>query len=241
MNVSCELERCILVLKYYECFWWWCFPASSQSLLKFTSIELVMRSNHLILYPLLFCLQSCPVSGSLPMSWLFTTGGQSIGASASILPTTLQGWFPLGLTGLISLLSKGLSRVKSSPAQFKRSNSLALSLLYGSIFIPIHATRRTLALTIRTFVSKVMSLFFNTLSRFVIAFLPVSKHHLVSWLESPSTVILEPKKIKSVTASTLFRSLCHEVMGLDTMILVFWMLNFKPAFSLVFYLPQEAL
>ena len=130
---------------------------------------------------------------------------------------------------------------ESSPAQFKRSNSLALSLLYGPIFTSIHATRKTLALTIRTFVSEVMSLFFNTLSRFVLAFLPMSKHHLVSWLQSPSTVILEPKRRKSVTASIFSLSLCHEVIELDVMILVFWMLSFKPAFSLIFYLPQEAL
>ena len=73
----------------------------------------------------------------------------------------------------------------------------------------------------RTFVGKVMSLFFNTLSRFVIASLPKNKPLLISWLQSPSAVILEPKKIKSVTASTFSSSICHEVMGLDAMILVF--------------------
>ena len=77
-----------------------------------------------------------------------------------------------------------------------------------------------------------MSLLFNMLSRFVIAFPPKSKHLLISWLQSPSTVILEPKKVKSVTVSTFSLSICHEVMGLDTMILVFWILNFKPVFSL---------
>ena len=83
-----------------------------------------------------------------------------------------------------------------------------------------------------TFVSKVMSLPFNTLSRFVIAFLPRSKHFLTSWLQSLSTVILKPKKIKSVTAPTFPPSICYAVLGLDAMILVFWMLSFKPAFSL---------
>ena len=73
-------------------------------------------------------------------------------------------------------------------------------------------TGKTIALTIQTFVSKVISLFFNMLSRFVIAFLPRSKSHLISWLQSPSAVILEPKKIKSVTVSTVFPSVCHEVM-----------------------------
>ena len=72
-----------------------------------------------------------------------------------------------------------------------------------------------------TFVSKVMSLLFNMLSRFVIDFLPRSKRLLISWLQSPSAVILEPKKIKSDTVSTVSPSICHEVMGLDAMILVF--------------------
>ena len=82
-------------------------------------------------------------------------------------------------------------------------------------------TGKTIALTIQVFVGKVTSLLFNTLSRFVIAFLPESKHLLISWLQSPSTVILELKKIKSVTASTFSPSICHEVMVLDAMILVF--------------------
>ena len=78
-------------------------------------------------------------------------------------------------------------------------------------------TGKTIALTRWTFVGKVMSLLFNTLSRFVIAFLPRSKHLLISWLQSPSAVILETKKIKSVTASTFYPSICHEVMGPDAM------------------------
>ena len=77
-----------------------------------------------------------------------------------------------------------------------------------------------------------MSLVFNMLSRLVLAFLPRSKHLLISWLQSPSAVILEPKKIRSDTVSTIFPSICHEVMESDTMILVFWMLSFKPTFSL---------
>ena len=75
-------------------------------------------------------------------------------------------------------------------------------------------------------------LLFNMLSRLVITSLPRSKHLLISWLQSPSAVILEPKKINSVTVSTVSPSICHEVMGQDAMILVFWMLNFKPTFSL---------
>ena len=91
-------------------------------------------------------------------------------------------------------------------------------------------TGKTIALTIQTFVGKVMSLLFNTVSSFVIAFLPRSKCLLISWLQSSSAMILEPKKIRSVTVSIFSPSICHEVMGLDVMILVFWMLSFKPAF-----------
>ena len=82
-------------------------------------------------------------------------------------------------------------------------------------------TEKAIALTIQPFVSKVMSLSFNRLSRFVIAFLPRSKHLLISWLQSPSAVILEPKKIKSVTVSIVYPSICHEMVGLDAMIFVF--------------------
>ena len=77
---------------------------------------------------------------------------------------------------------------------------------------------------------KMMSPLFNVLSRFVIAFLPRSKRLLISWLQSPSVVILEPKKIKSVTVSIISPSVCHEVIGPDAMILVFWMLSFRPSF-----------
>ena len=84
---------------------------------------------------------------------------------------------------------------------------------------------KTIALTRWNFVGKVMSLLFNTLSRLVTAFLSRSKHRLISWLQSPSAVILEPPKIKS---GTVFPSICHEVMGLDAMILMFLMLSFKP-------------
>ena len=96
---------------------------------------------------------------------------------------------------------------------------------------PYVTTGKTVALTIQTFVGKVMSFLFNTLSSFVITFLPRSNHHLISWLQSPSTVILEPKKRKSVTAP-FSPSICHEVIGPDVMILVFFLiLSFKPTFS----------
>ena len=95
---------------------------------------------------------------------------------------------------------------------------------------PYRTTGKTIALTIRTFVGKVMSLLFNMLSRLVIAFLPRSKHLLISWLQSPSAVILKPNKKKSVTVSMVSPSTCHEVMGSDAMILVFWMLSLSHLF-----------
>ena len=158
------------------------------------SIESVMPSNHLILCRPLLLLSIIPASGSFLMSQLFASGGQSIGASASILPVNSQGWFPLGLSGLISL--QGFSESYPTP-QFKSINSSSLSLLYGQTLTSIHDYWKNLSLTKRTCVGKVMSLAFNMLSRLVITFLPRSKHLLISWLQSPSTVILKPKKIVS--------------------------------------------
>ena len=106
-------------------------------------------------------------------------------------------------------------------------HSSKVSVLWCSAFFivqlshPYMATGKTIALTGHTFVAKVISLLFNTLSRLVIAFLPRSKCLLISWLQSPSAVILEPKKIKSVTVSIIYPSICHEVMGPDAMIFVF--------------------
>ena len=115
---------------------------------------------------------------------------------------------------------------------------LKTSVLWCSVFFMVQlshmymTTGKTIALALWTFVDKVMSLHFNTLSRFVIAFLPRSKCLFISWLQSPSAVTLEPKKIKSVTTSSFSPSVCHEVMRPNAMILVFWMLNSKPAYSL---------
>ena len=137
------------------------------------------------------------------MICLFTSSGKSIGPSpsASVFTMNIQVEFPLGLTDLISLQSKGLSRVYSSiTIQRHQFFSVQVSLLSSSHICTW--LLETTTLTIWTFVGKVMSLLFNTLSRFVIAFLPRSKHLLILWLQSPSTVILEPKKIKSVIAST---------------------------------------
>ena len=155
---------------------------------------------------------------------------KSIGtsASASILPMNIQG-FPLGWTGLISLavqgILKSLLQHRSSKASILRCSAFCMVQLWH----PYMTTRKTLTLTIWAFVGKVMSLLFNMLFRLALAFLPRSKRLLISRLQSPSAVILEPPKIKSVTASTVSSSFCHYVMGPDAMILVFWMLSFKPA------------
>ena len=112
------------------------------------------------------------------------------------------------------------------------------SILWHSAFFTVQLSHpymtggKSIALTRQIFVCKVMSLLFNMLSSLVITFLPRSKHLLISWLQSPSAVIWEPKKIKSFTVSIVSPCICHEVIGPDTMILVFWMLSFKPTFSL---------
>ena len=136
----------------------------------------------------------------------------------------------LGLTGLISFQSRELSRVFSRITIQKHPFFDTQPSLWSNSHICM-TTGKTKALTIQAFVSKVMSLLFNMLSRLVIAFLPRSKQLLIAWLQSSSIVIWEPKKIKSVTVSIVSPSICHKVMGPDAMILVFWRLSFKPAFS----------
>ena len=153
----------------------------------FMSTESVMPSNHLILLaPFSSCPQPFPASGSFPMSWLFTSVGQSIGASAIVLPVSIQGWFLLRLTGLSPFCPRDSQ--ESSPApQFKSISSLVLSFLDGPA-LTYMTTGKTIALTRWTFVSKIMSLFFNMLSRFVIALR--SKHLQAA---SNSSVTSAPK------------------------------------------------
>ena len=123
---------------------------------------------------------------------------------------------------------KSLLQHHSSKASIPRhSTFFIVQLSY-----PYMTTGKTITLTRWTFVVKGMSLLFNMLSRLVIIFLPRNKHLLISWVQAPAAVILEPPKIKSATISTVSPSIYHEVMGLDAMILVFWMLSFKPTFSL---------
>ena len=165
----------------------WCHPAISSSVVPFSS-----------------CLQSLLASESFPMSQLFAWGGQSTGVSAlaSSFPKKSQGWSPSEWTGWISLQSKGLSRVFSNTtAQNHQFFSAPLSSVQLSH--PYMTSGKTIALTRQTLVGKVMSLLLNMLSRLVITLLPRSKRLLISWLQSPSAVILEPPKIKSDTVSTV--------------------------------------
>ena len=130
------------------------------------------------------------------MSQFFASGGQSFGASASasVLPMNIQDCFPLRLTGWISLLSKGLSRVFSNTTVQKPSILRHSAFFMVQLSHPYMITGKTIALTRWTFVGQVMSLLFNMLSRLVITFLPRSKCLLISWWQSPSAVILEPRK-----------------------------------------------
>ena len=145
--------------------------------------------------PFFCCPQSFPASGSFPVSWLFTSGRQSTGtsASASVLPVNIQGWFLLGLTGFISLQSKELSGVFSSTT-VQKHQFFSFQPFHSSSLTSVHDCWKTHSLTIWTFVGKVMCLLFNTLSRFVMGFLPRNKWLLISYLQSPSAMILEPKK-----------------------------------------------
>ena len=116
---------------------------------------------------------------------------------------------------------QGTLKESSPTPQFKSTSSSVLSFLYSPTITSTHDYRKNHSLTRWTFVDKVMSLLFNMLSRLVITFLPRNKRLLISWLQSPFAVTLEPPKIKSDTVSTVSPSISHEVMGPDTMILVF--------------------
>ena len=159
----------------------WCHPTISSSVIP-------------------FCLQYLPASGSFPMGQFFTSGGQSIGvsASASVLPMNMQYWFPLGWTGWISLQVQGILK-----SLLQHHSSKALTLWHSAFFMvqlshPYMTTGKTIALTRWTFVDKVMSLLFNMLSNLEITFLPRSKGLLISWWQSSSAVILESPPNKKV-------------------------------------------
>ena len=188
------------------------------------SIELMMPSNHLILCCPLLLLPSIfpsirvfPNESVLPIRWpKYWSFSFSISPSNehSRLISFRMDWLDLLA---IQWTLKSLLQHHSSNASILQHSAffiVQLSHLYM-------ATGKTIALTRQNFVGKVMSLLFNMLSSLVITFLPRSKHLLISCLQSPSAVVLEPKKIKSATVSTVTPSICQEVMGPDAMILVF--------------------
>ena len=206
---------------------------NSQSLLKIMSVESVMPSNHFILCCPLLLLPSIFLSISVfsnesvlcikwPKYWNF---------SFNISPSSEN-------SGLISFRMDWLNlfAAQGTLKSLLHHYSSTASILWCSAFFmvqlshPYMTTGKTIALIRWTFVGKVLSLLFDTLSRFFIAFLPRSKHLLISWLQSPSAVILQPPKIKSFTVSIVSSAICHEVIGMDAMILVFWMLSFMPTF-----------
>ena len=213
---------------------------NSQSLPKLMSFESVMPSNYLIhCCPLLLhCRPLLLLPSIFPSIRVFSNESALCvrwpkywSMSFNISPSSEH-------PGLISFRMDWLDllAVQGTLKSLLQHHSTKASILWCSAFFivqlshPYMTTGKTIAFTRRTFVDKVMSLLFNMLSRLVITFLPKSKRFLISWLQSPSAVILEPQKIKSDTVSTVSPSLCHEVMGPDAMIFVFWMLSFKPTF-----------
>ena len=194
-----------------------------------------MSSSHLILCRPLLLLPSIPPSirvfsneSALRMRWpKYWSFSFSISLSSEHpgLISFRMDW--LDLLAVQGTLKSLLQHHSSKASILRRSAFFTVQLSY-----PYMTIGTTIALTRWTFVGKVMSLLFNMLSRLVITFLPRSKHLLIAWLQSPPAVILEPRKIKSDTAFTASPSISHEVMGPDAMILVFWMLSFKPTFSL---------
>ena len=154
------------------------------------------------------------------MSQFFASGGQSIGDSASA-SGLISGLISFNINWFDHLAVQGTLK-----SLLQHHNSKASILRHSAFFTvqlshPYMTTGKTIALTRRTFVGKVMSLLFNILFRLVIAFLPKTKRLLISWLQSPSAVIFESKKIKSLTVFIVSPSIFHEVMGPDAMIFVF--------------------
>src|SRR5574337_173952 len=188
------------------------------------SIDSVMPSSHLILCRPLFLwpliLPSIRVfsnESTLPMRWpKYWSFSFSIIPSKEIpgLISFRMDW--LHLLAVQGTLKRLLQHHNSKASILRRSAFFTVQLSH-----PYMTTGKTIALTRWTFVSKVVSLLFNMLSSLVITFLPRRKRLLISWLRSPSAVILEPQKIKSATVSTVSPSICHEVMGPDAMIFVF--------------------
>ena len=176
--------------------------ANSQSLLNLMSIELVRPSNHIILCcPLLLppsIFSSIRVFSNKSVLHIRWPKYLELQPSASVLPMNIQEWFLLELTDFTPCSPRGSLESFPTP-QFKSINSLVLSFLYGPALTSIHDYWKSHSFDRQTFVDKVMSLLFNMLSRLTIDFLPRSKCLLLSWLQSPSAMILKPKKIKIIT------------------------------------------
>ena len=188
---------------------------------------------------------SCPQSFQASGSFQWVGFSHQVAKVLKLQPQSFQ-----QISGLISYRIDwfDLLAVQGTLKSLLHHHSSKASCLGCSAFFMVQfshmyiTTGKTIALTIWVFVGKMMSLLLYTPSRFVIAFLPRSKHLLILWLQSPFTVILEPKKIKFVTVSTFPPSICHEVMGLDAMILVVLNIGFPASFFiLLFHLHQEAL
>ena len=208
-----------------------CFPVLHHFLElapKLMSIESVMPST-ISSSVVAFCFPSFPESVSFPMSRLFASGGQSIGASTlpSVIPMDCSGLISFRINWFALLSVQGDSQESSPTPQFKSINSSAVRLLYGTTLTSIYDDWKNHSFDYMDLCRQSESLLFNMLSRFVIAFLPRNKHFLISWLQSPSTVILEPKKIKSVIVSFVFPSIFHVVMGPDPIIFIFWIGSHK--------------
>ena len=201
------------------------FPVHHQlSLLKLMLTDSLMPSNHLTLCRPLLLLPSIPPSirVSPSESALYIRLPKCWSSSFSISPSNEYSgliFFRMDSLDLLAVQGtlKSLLQHHSSKASIRWHSALFIVQLSH----PYMTTGKTIDLTRWTFVDKVMSLLFNMLSRLVITFLPRSKHLLISWLQSPSAVILEPPKIKFLTVSFVSPSICHEVMGPDDMILVF--------------------
>ena len=165
-------------------------------------IASVVPLSHLILWcPLLLHPHSFPASGTFTISRFFTSDDQNTAASASVFPMSIQGW--LLYDWLVWSPCYPRDPRESSPALLSKGIDSLASAFFMVLLSQLYVTTgKTTALTLQTFVSRVMSPIFKTLSRFAIPFLPRSNCLLISWLQSPTTVISEPKKRKHVTAST---------------------------------------
>ena len=195
----------------------WCHPTILSSVIPFSS-----------------CFQFFPASGFFPNElafhfrwpkyWSFSFNISPSSQHSRLISFSID-WFDI-------LAVQGTLKSRLQHHSSKASILWCSAIFMVQLLCPYMTTGKAIAFTIWIFVGKVMFLLFNLLSRLVIPFLPRSKQ--ISWLQSPSAVILEPKKIKSLTVSVVSPSICHEVIGLDAMVLVFWMLSFKNIYKAIY-------